>query len=239
MVPSNVLRNITLLATVLLQLIFMKQVVDSLQQQQLRQHLVADLVSQGITDSRLLKALYEVPRHLFMPPHLQDKAYIDKAFPIGEGQTISQPYTVAYQTSLLEVEPGDKILEIGTGSAYQAAILAEMGAVVYTIERQKKLYERNRHFVFLQRYANLHCCYGDGYKGWPAEAPFDKILITAAPPGIPEALGDQLRTGGYMVAPVGPPGLQRMLRLTKQPNGELEEEVFDKFSFVPMLKGKQ
>lgn len=213
--------------------------IDTPQQQQQRQRLVAALAGKGITDTLVLNALKKVPRHLFMPPDLQDQAYVDRAFPIGEDQTISQPFTVAYQTSLLEVKPGEKILEIGTGSAYQAAILAEMGAIVYTIERQKKLYNRNRTFVFLKRYPHLHCCYGDGYKGWPGAAPFDKILITAAPPAIPETLGRQLKTGGYMVVPVGPPGLQRMLRLTKQPTGELEEEVFDKFSFVPMLKGKE
>lgn len=217
----------------------MRPHTDTIQQQQQRHQLVQLLQKQGITDQRLLRAIAVVPRHLFMPDALQHKAYENKAFPIGEEQTISQPYTVAYMTTLLEVMPGEKILEIGTGSAYQAVLLAEMGADVYTIERQKKLFDRYKQFDYLQRYRRLHCFYGDGYKGLPAIAPFDKILITAAPPGIPEELGTQLKTGGWMVAPVGPAGMQRMLRLTKLANGELTEEVFDKFAFVPMLKGKQ
>lgn len=223
----------------LLRLWSMKQVTDTIQQQTKRHQLVELLKRQGIVDQRLLEAIDAVPRHLFMPVELQAKAYENRAFPIGEDQTISQPYTVAYMTSLLEIQPGDKVLEIGTGSAYQAAILAQMGADVYTIERQKKLFNRNQKFDYLNRYPNLHCYYGDGYKGLPEKAPFDKILITAAPPGIPEDLGAQLKTGGWMVAPVGPAGMQRMLRLTKMADGQLTEEVFDKFAFVPMLKGKQ
>jgi protein-L-isoaspartate(D-aspartate) O-methyltransferase len=211
---------------------------DSEHQVKQRTALIDSIIAKGIDDERVLQAIKNVPRHLFMPADMQDKAYIDKAFPIGEGQTISQPFTVAYQTELLAVEPGQKILEVGTGSAYQAAVLAEMGADVYTIERKKKLFDRNSRFAYLKRYPHLHFCYGDGYLGWPAEAPFDRILITAAPESVPENLVQQLRTGGYLVAPVGPPGWQRMIRITPQSNGEYTEEVFDKFSFVPMLPGK-
>lgn len=211
--------------------------MDTLKQARRRQQLAADIAAKGITDEQVLKAISNLPRHLFMPAGMEDEAYVDRAFPIGEGQTISQPYTVAYQTQLLKVHPRDKILEIGTGSAYQAAILAEMGAEVYTIERQKKLYERNLHFQFLRSFPNLHFSYGDGFNGWPEEAPFDKILITAAPEELPIALTEQLRIGGLLVAPVGKYGSQRMVRVTREENG-LYEEVFDHFSFVPMLEGK-
>ena len=212
--------------------------MDTLKLARRRQQLAADIAAKGITDEHVLEAISNMPRHLFMPEGMEDNAYVDRAFPIGEGQTISQPYTVAYQTQLLNVQPHDKIMEVGTGSAYQAAILAEMGAEVYTIERQKKLYDRNRHFQFLRSFPNLHFCYGDGFKGWPAEAPFDKILITAAPEELPLALTKQLRIGGLLVAPVGKQGSQRMIRVTVEKNGQLYEEVFDHFSFVPMLEGK-
>ncbi|WP_276484070.1 protein-L-isoaspartate(D-aspartate) O-methyltransferase [Paraflavitalea pollutisoli] len=212
---------------------------DTKRQREKRQRLVDLLRKQGITDERLLDALNTVARHAFMPPELVDRAYENRAFPIGEDQTISQPFTVAYMTALLHVQPGDKILEVGTGSAYQAVLLAELGAIVHSIERQRKLYDRYKDFELLKRYPNLHCYYGDGYAGLPHEAPFDSILLTAAPPGIPVELGHQLKNGGVLVAPVGPAGMQRMLRLTKNVDGALTEEVFDKFSFVPMLPGKQ
>lgn len=217
----------------------MNNYLDREQLVQQRLALVKRIRAKGIDDERVLDAIGKVPRHNFMPHGMQDKAYIDKAFPIGEQQTISQPYTVAYQTELLKVMPGQKILEIGTGSAYQAAVLAEMGADVYTIERQKKLYDRNRTFVYLKKYSNLHCCYGDGYKGWPKEAPFDRILITAAPESVPFELISQLRPGGMLVAPVGRSGAQRMIRLTLDKNGNLIKEMFDNFSFVPMLRGRE
>jgi protein-L-isoaspartate(D-aspartate) O-methyltransferase len=204
-----------------------------------RQVLVAGIREKGVIDERVLQALEQVPRHLFMPPGMEDKAYIDKAFPIGEGQTISQPYTVAYQTQLLSVQAGDKIMEVGTGSAYQAAVLAVMGAEVYTIERQKKLFDKLESFDYLKEFKNLHLCYGDGYKGWPKEAPFDKIIITAAPEDVPFDLIEQLKTGGFMVVPVGKPGMQRMLRLTKESDNNIKKETFDYFSFVPMLEGKK
>jgi len=164
---------------------------------------------------------------------------MDRAFPIGEGQTISQPYTVAYQTQLLAVKHTDKVLEIGTGSVYQAAILALLAAEVYTIERQKKLFEKNKVFEFAQSIPNLHFFYGDGYEGLPEHAPFDKILITAAAPDIPPKLLAQLKPGGVMVLPVGGEAGQRMLRVTKVDDSEIKKEYFDRFSFVPMLPGKE
>jgi protein-L-isoaspartate(D-aspartate) O-methyltransferase len=165
-------------------------------------------------------------------------AYEDRAFPIGEDQTISQPYTVAYQTQLLEVRPFEKILEIGTGSAYQACILAEMGAQVYTIERQKKLFEANKQFTYIKKYAGIKFFYGDGYEGLPTYAPFDKVIVTAAAPFIPPKLVDQLKPGGRMVIPVGEGSVQQMVRLTPRPDGTVTEETFDNFSFVPLLGGK-
>jgi len=146
---------------------------------------------------------------------------------------------VAYQSQLLQVKPFEKVLEIGTGSAYQAAVLAAMGALVYTIERQKKLFDLNRQFTFLKKYPNIKFFYGDGYEGLPTYAPFDKVLITAAAPAIPPKLMDQLKPGGMMVVPVGEGEIQQMMRITKQSNGSIKEEVFDNFSFVPMLEGKK
>jgi len=203
-----------------------------------RRYLVDLLRKKGITDNHVLRAICQVPRELFMPQKLINMAYVDKAFPIGQGQTISQPFTVAYQTQLLQVNEGDKILEIGTGSAYQAAILCTMGAIVYSIERQKKLYDQLNEFEYLTSFRNLHLFYGDGFRGLSSFAPFDKILITAAAPYIPPALIDQLAIGGLMVLPVNAGESQQMIRVTKQPDGILEREYFDFFSFVPMLKGK-
>jgi len=165
-------------------------------------------------------------------------AYEDRAFPISAGQTISQPYTVAYQTQLLEIKPFAKVLEIGTGSTYQAAVLAEMGAQVFTIERQKKIFELNKKFSYIKKYPNIKFFYGDGYEGLPTFAPFDRVLITAAAPEIPPKLIAQLKPGGMMVIPVGSGDLQTMKRITKLEDGSLKEEAFDRFSFVPMLGGK-
>jgi protein-L-isoaspartate(D-aspartate) O-methyltransferase len=165
-------------------------------------------------------------------------AYEDRAFPIGEDQTISQPYTVAYQTQLLELKPFEKVLEIGTGSAYQASVLAEMGAQVYTIERQKKLFELNKQFGFIKKYPNIKFFFGDGYEGLPTYAPFDKVIVTAAAPFIPPRLVEQLKPGGRMVIPVGEGNVQQMRRLTLRPDGSIHEETFDTFSFVPLLGGK-
>jgi len=193
----------------------------------------------GITDETVLAAILHIPRHFFLDSAFDKVAYEDRAFPIGEGQTISQPYTVAYQTQLLDIRPFDKVLEIGTGSAYQASVLAEMKAQVYTIERQKKLFDQNKQFEFLKTYPNIRFFYGDGFEGLPTYGPFDKIIITAAAPKIPEKLIAQLKTGGTMVIPVDEGSSQRMMRIRKMADGSLQEEKFDQFSFVPMLVGKK
>jgi len=203
-----------------------------------RMQLVKILREKGISDENVLKAIEQIPRHFFLDTAFDSIAYEDRAFPIGEGQTISQPYTVAYQTQLLQVKRNEKILEIGTGSVYQASVLSEMGARVFTIERQKKLYEQNKNFIFKNKYLNLKFFYGDGFEGLPSYAPFDKIIITAAAPFIPPKLVEQLKIGGMMVIPVDEGSHQRMLRITKLANGELQEEAFEHFSFVPMLTGK-
>lgn len=213
--------------------------IDTAYDQRQRRQLVESLQQKGITDLRVLDAIYAIPRQFFMNPELVDKAYEDKAFPIDEGQTISQPYTVAYQTQLLQVEPADRILEIGTGSAYQAAVLAAMGAEVYTIERQRKLFDKNKRFDYIHTFPNLHFFYGDGYEGLPEYAPFDKILVTAAAPEVPPKLVQQLKRGGMMVLPLGTAPVQRMMRITKLKDDSLYEQFFDKFSFVPMLSGKK
>ena len=212
---------------------------DSYRHKGLRKKLVQLIHSKGITDDRVLDAILEVPRHYFLDSAFDEKAYEDKAFPIGEGQTISQPYTVAYQSQLLEINPFMKVLEIGTGSAYQAVVLAEMGVQVYTIERQKKLFDSNKLFEFLKKYNSIKFFYGDGYQGLPTYAPFDRVIITAAAPEVPKKLIEQLKPGGMMVIPLGAGDLQQMMRITKLENGALKEEVFDHFSFVPMLGGKE
>ena len=204
----------------------------------LRKQLVEQLRSKGITDDRVLNAINTVPRHFFLDSAFDKIAYEDRAFPIAEGQTISQPYTVAYQTQLLQVKRTDKVLEIGTGSMYQAVVLAEMGARVYTIERQKKLFEHNKQFCYPSEYPGIKFFYGDGFEGLPAFAPFDKIIITAAAPFVPPKLVAQMKTGGLMVIPVDEGNKQRMLRITKLADGSYSEELFDYFSFVPMLGGK-
>jgi protein-L-isoaspartate(D-aspartate) O-methyltransferase len=216
----------------------MKKFDDTYRHKGLRKKLVDLIENKGITDKNVLQAILNIPRHFFLDTALDDIAYEDRAFPIGEGQTISQPYTVAYQTQLLNVSPRDKILEIGTGSAYQATVLAEMGASVYTIERQKKLFEQNKNYPFKAKYPNMKFFYGDGFEGLPTYAPFDKILITAAAPEVPPKLIEQLKPSGVMVLPLESGGFQRMMRITKKANGSLEEESFQNFSFVPMLKGK-
>ncbi|MBK7691624.1 MAG: protein-L-isoaspartate(D-aspartate) O-methyltransferase [Bacteroidetes bacterium] len=213
--------------------------VDTYKHKGLRNKLVDTLRNKGISDEAVLSAIEAVPRHFFLDLAFDKIAYEDRAFPIGEGQTISQPYTVAYQTQLLQIEPRNKVLEIGTGSVYQASILAEMGAAVFTIERQKKLYDKNiTSYPFLSKYKNIKFFYGDGYKGLPTFGPFDKILITAAAPFVPKDLIDQLKPNGILVLPLGNDDKQTMTRITKQADGSLYEEPFDDFIFVPMLKGK-
>ena len=217
----------------------MKPIEDTYRHIALRKKLVQGIHAKGITDEKLLAVMLDIPRHFFLDSAFDEVAYEDKAFPIGEGQTISQPYTVAYQTQLLEVKPFEKVLEIGTGSGYQACVLAEMGAQVYTIERQKKLFEANKSFPLFKKYPSIKFFYGDGYEGLPTFSPFDKIIITAAAPEIPKKLIEQVKPGGMMVLPLGTGDVQRMMRITKLENGALKEEVFDHFSFVPMVEGKK
>lgn len=217
----------------------MRPTEDTYRHKGLRKKLVDTIKSKGITDEKVLHAIDRIPRHFFLDSAFDEVAYEDKAFPIAEKQTISQPYTVAYQTQLLEIKPFDKVLEIGTGSAYQASVLADMGAQVYTIERQKKLFDSNKNFAFIKKYPNIKFFYGDGYEGLPTFAPFDKVLITAAAPEIPQKLIQQMKTGGMMVIPVGTGDVQVMKRLIKQQDGSLKEEIYDRFSFVPMLTGKK
>ena len=216
----------------------MRNFEDTYRHKGLRKKLIDSIRDKGITDENVLDAMMKIPRHYFMDTALEHIAYQDRAFPIGEGQTISQPYTVAYQTQLLQVSPREKILEIGTGSAYQAMVLAEMGASVFTIERQKKLFEANEKFILRKRYPGIKFFYGDGFEGLPTFAPFDKIIITAAAPFIPPKLIEQLKPGGKMVIPLDTDGIQKMMRITKKEDGSLEEETFSDFSFVPMLKGR-
>jgi protein-L-isoaspartate(D-aspartate) O-methyltransferase len=211
---------------------------DTYQHKGLRRQLVELLRKKGITDENVLAAINAIPRHFFLDSAFDKIAYEDRAFPIGEEQTISQPYTVAYQTQLLEIRPNDKVLEIGTGSVYQASVLAEMGAKVFTIERQKKLFEKNKSFIFKSKYPGIKFFYGDGFQGLPTYAPFDKVIITAAAPYVPPKLVAQLKTGGMMVIPVDLGPFQQMLRLTKLDDGTYSEERFDNFSFVPMLEGR-
>ena len=205
----------------------------------MRKKLVDTLRTKDISDENVLNAINNIPRHYFLDSAFDDIAYEDRAFPIAEGQTISQPYTVAYQTQLLQVKPFDKVLEIGTGSVYQSTVLAEIGATVYTIERQKKLFENTKLFVFKTKYPNIKFFFGDGYEGLPTYAPFDGVIVTAAAPFIPPKLIEQLKPGGRMVIPVDEGEYQRMLRITKNMDGTITEESFENFSFVPMLTGKK
>ena len=216
----------------------MRNFEDTYRHKGLRKKLIDSLRDKGITDENVLNAMMNIPRHFFLDTALEHIAYQDRAFPIGEGQTISQPYTVAFQTQLLEITPFQKVLEIGTGSAYQAMVLAEMGASVFTIERQKKLFDLNKSFILRNKYHSIKFFYGDGFEGLPTFAPFDKVIITAAAPFIPPKLIEQLKPGGKMVIPVDDSGSQKMMRITKNADGTLDEETFSDFSFVPMLKGR-
>ncbi len=216
----------------------MRKYEDTYRHKGLRKQLLEQLRKKGITDERILVAMDRIPRHYFLDSAFEKVAYEDRAFPIAEGQTISQPYTVAYQTQLLEVKPHEKVLEIGTGSAYQAMVLAEMGAQVFTIERQKKLFDEHRNFILRKQYPSIKYFFGDGYEGLPTYAPFDKIIVTAAAPFIPPKLIGQLKPMGRMVIPVGEGSVQRMLRITLLGDGSIHEEEFDNFSFVPMVEGR-
>lgn len=204
----------------------------------MRQKLVDAIRQKGITDEAVLHAINSVPRHAFMDEAFLEHAYEDKAFQIGEGQTISQPYTVAYMTEMLEVEPGMKVLEIGTGSGYQASVLAEMGARVFSIERHKKLHETASTQLYILGYKNAKLFFGDGYEGLPKFAPFDRVIITAAAKEIPQKLLKQLKIGGIMVLPLGNDDDQIMVKITKTGENDFTKEAGDNFRFVPLLTGK-
>lgn len=211
---------------------------DDFKHKGLRKQLVEIVREKGIKDDAVLKAIDKIPRHLFIDDAFLDYAYKDTAFQIGAGQTISQPYTVAYQSELLQVKKGDKILEIGTGSGYQTAVLMELGAKVYSIERQKSLFDKTK--VLLPKLGyNPKLYYGDGYKGLPNYAPFDKIIVTAGAPIIPEALKEQLKPGGILVIPLGSGGTQIMTVLTKTSENTYEITELKQFRFVPLLEDKQ
>jgi protein-L-isoaspartate(D-aspartate) O-methyltransferase len=198
--------------------------------------LVEELKRKGIKDKTVLDAIGKVQRQCFVNVSVMEDAYIDKALPIGLGQTISQPYTVAVQTELLSVKPKEKVLEVGTGSGYQAAVLVKCGVELYTIERQKELFEATREKLKSLGY-KIHCVFGDGFEGLPEQAPFDKIIITAGAPEIPEKLLRQLKVGGIMVAPIGERGRQQMFRIVRVSDTDFEKKKFGDFSFVPMLPG--
>lgn len=204
--------------------------------QGLRKKLVDGLKIKGIRNEKVLEAIGNVPRHLFMESTFIQFAYKDQAFPIGAGQTISQPYTVAIQTQLLQIEKGDKVLEVGTGSGYQAAVLLEMGARVFTIERQKELYNRAHKFLPEIGYKPA-CFFGDGYKGLPNFAPFDKIIVTAGAGSVPEELKQQLSINGRLVIPVGTEHKQEMYVIIRISENEFKTEKHGDFVFVPLLKG--
>jgi protein-L-isoaspartate(D-aspartate) O-methyltransferase len=209
---------------------------DDYKHRGLRNKLVKIVEKKGISDQRILAAIGKIPRHFFFENALLEHAYEDKAFPIGEGQTISQPYTVAFQSEKLEIKPGDRVLEIGTGSGYQACVLLELGAKVYTIEYNRVLFERTREFLPKMGY-KPYFFHGDGSKGLPAKAPFDKIIVTAGAPVIPDTLTDQLAEGGILVIPVGDREKQSMVRIRKKA-GKLLKEEFANFAFVPLLGEK-
>lgn len=210
---------------------------DTAKHQGLRNQLVALLKSKGIGDSLVLEAIASIPRHLFIESSFEDFAYQDKAFPIGAGQTISQPYTVAFQTELLQVKPNEKVLEIGTGSGFQTAVLCKMGAKVFSIERQVELYKKTSTLLPKLGYKPTVLSFGDGYKGLPNDAPFDSIIVTAGAPEIPKALMAQLKIGGKMVIPVGE-NLQIMTLLTRISATHFKQQEFGDFRFVPMLENK-
>lgn len=210
---------------------------DTYRHKGLRRQLSVLLKGKGIFDEAVLKAIEAIPRHLFLNSSFIEHAYDDKAFPIGAGQTISRPHTVAFQTELLELKKGEKILEIGTGSGYQTCVLLEMGLKVFTIERQKELFDKTKQFLPTIGY-NPKFYYGDGYKGLPIFAPFDKIIITAGAPEIPKALLDQLKVGGKMVIPLGDK-VQTMTLIDKVAEKRFETTEYGEFKFVPLLENKE
>ncbi len=208
--------------------------IDSYRHKGMRRALVNLLQDKGIRDTRVLAAIEAVPRHYFFEKAFLEQAYQDKAFPIGEGQTISQPYTVAFQTELLQLKPTDKVLEIGTGSGYQCTVLLQLIPHVYTIEYNRPLYEKA--VVYFKRHGlHPHTFHGDGSQGLPAYAPYDKIIVTAGAPGIPTTLVKQLNVGGILVIPVGDEKTQKMIRIKRVAENEFTREEFHDFKFVPLL----
>ncbi|MCR9228995.1 MAG: protein-L-isoaspartate(D-aspartate) O-methyltransferase [Flavobacteriaceae bacterium] len=210
---------------------------DTLKHRGMRKNLAEIVAAKGVTDNKVLDAIKTIPRHLFLDSSFEDHAYQDKAFPIGADQTISQPYTVAFQTELLEVKPNAKILEIGTGSGYQTAVLMHLKAKVYTIERQLELFKTTRLFFNKMHYRPKKMIFGDGYKGLPEEAPFDSIIVTAGAPEVPRALMAQLKLGGRLVIPVGTDE-QIMTLFVRKSEKEFEKKEFGSFRFVPLLEDK-
>lgn len=216
---------------------YLPKLKDTNKHQGLRNQLAKILEAKGITDKNVLEAIKKIPRHLFLNSSFEDFAYQDKAFPIGAGQTISQPYTVAFQTQLLEVKKGDKILEIGTGSGYQTAVLCALGLTVYTIERQNELFKKTSRFLPTLGYRAKSFVFGDGYIGLEKEAPFDSIIVTAGAPIIPKPLMAQLKIGGRLVIPVGEKN-QIMTMLIRKNESQFEKHEFGDFKFVPLLENK-
>jgi len=212
--------------------------LDTLKHKGMRRLLIKELARKGISDSNVLEAFYAVPRHFFLDLIFEQQAYSDQAFQIGSGQTISQPYTVAFQTQLLEIKKGDKILEIGTGSGFQTCILCQLGANVFSIERHRALFLGAKNKISALHFSP-RLVYGDGYRGLPTWAPFDKILVTCGAPNIPETLVQQLKIGGMIVIPVGEGGKQTMLKGIRTAENKLETKQYGGFSFVPMLENKK
>ncbi|MEZ2414060.1 protein-L-isoaspartate(D-aspartate) O-methyltransferase [Muriicola sp. E247] len=210
---------------------------DTFKHQGMRNKLADSVAAKGIKDKKVIDAIRSIPRHLFMDSSFEDHAYQDKPFPIAADQTISQPYTVAFQTELLEVLPGQKMLEIGTGSGYQTAVLLHLKTKVYTIERQLELFKKTNIFFKKMGYRPKKVVFGDGYKGLPEHAPFDRIIVTAGAPEVPRKLLSQLKIGGKMVIPVGEDD-QVMMRITRKSETEFEREAFGNFRFVPLLEDK-
>ena len=210
---------------------------DNFRHKGLRKQLVTILKEKGINDSLVLSAIEKIPRHLFLDTAFVEFAYNDVAFPIGAGQTISQPYTVAFQTQLLEIKKNDKILEIGTGSGYQTSVLCEMGAKVFSIERQKTLFQKTKILLAELRYSPK-LFFGDGYLGQPSYGPFNKIIVTAGAPFIPPALTEQLAINGKLIIPVGEGNSQIMTEITKDGSGKLIQKTYGQFKFVPLLEEK-
>lgn len=209
---------------------------DTYRHKGMRRKLIDSLAEKGIKDELILSAMEQLPRHFFLEKAFEEMAYEDKPFQIGSQQTISQPFTVAYQTQLLEVKPKEKILEIGTGSGYQAAVLALLGARVFSVERHESLHKKAKAILNKMQLGNVRCRLGDGWKGLPEFAPFDKIIVTAGADAIPESLKTQLKIGGTLVVPIGTTS-QRMYKIVRITKDEFQEEVFHQFKFVPMLKG--